>query len=361
MLNRLIATIISFAAFMAVNAQGICTINGHITDSKLENGKAIKKVYLMRTDEFGRQTEVAEAKVKKGNYTFSYKLAQNEPVMMYTITGFDKNNCIELFIEPGEVTINTLKAIEPGKSKVTGTITNDTYSEYKDILEKYEATDAAGIIKKESERIKFLIEHNASPITPLEMERSVMPYTTEVYAEQMVNSIAMELHSHPYYTSFRNAMLARNLKVGNEIPDIVIPMVNGTSKRITDYRGKYIILDFWASSCQKSMETRETLKELYEIIKDKQDQFVIISLSLDSNADSWKNAIQSEGMNKEGWVNGCDTTGTTIKFFGAENTPRIVFVEPEGRAISLNMSKNDIIERVEQILMGDLYYLDQEK
>ena len=360
MQNRLIATIISFVACMAVWAQGTCTINGKIADYKLADGKAIKKVYLVSTDEFGRKTEVAEAKVKKGTYNFKCTLQHGEPVMMYTITGFGNSGGIELFVEPGTVTVETDKATEPGNSRVSGTPANDTYSEYRSMFEEQEPATAVELIKRESQRIKFLIEHTASPMTPLEMERSVMPYLSDAYAEQMVKSIAMELHDHPYYISFRNAMLARCLKVGNEIPDIAIPMEDGSIRRMAEFRGKYVLLDFWASTCERSMETRETLKELYGIIKDKQDQFVIISLSLDKNTENWKNAIQSTETDHTGWIHACDTTGNTIKFFGAEDTPRMVLVAPEGRAISLNMSRNDVIERVEQILSGDLYYLDQE-
>lgn len=362
MRNRFIATtIIFFAACMAVCAQGTCTINGKIDDYRMADGKAIKKLYLIHTDEYGRNTKVAEAKVKKGTYSFKHQVQENEPVMLYSITGFDDNNCIELFVEPGTVTVNTEKATKPCQSKVKGTPTNDTFDEYKSMLQEYDTSKAVELIKRESERIKFLIDHNSSPMTPLEMERSLMPYLSEVYAEQMVKSIAMELHTHPYYVSFRNAMLARTLKVGNEIPDVAFTEPNGTTRRMTDYRGKYILLDFWASTCESSMAQRETLKELYGIIKDKQEQFIIVSLSLDKNMDDWKNAIQSKGFGLDGWIHGCDNTGKTISFFGAEETPRMILIDPDGRAISLDMSINEVIERTEQILSGDLYYLDQEK
>ena len=76
MRHRLIATIFSFIACFAVYAQDVCVINGKIADDKLANGKAIKKVFLTSADEYGRRTVVAEAKVKKGSYTFKYKVSQ---------------------------------------------------------------------------------------------------------------------------------------------------------------------------------------------------------------------------------------------------------------------------------------------
>ena len=116
MLNRLIATIFSFIACFAVSAQDICIIKGNIADSKLANGETIKKVFLTSTDEYGRQRTVAEAKVKKGTYTFKYKTQADAPVMLYTITGFENGKGIELFVEPGTVAVNTATASNPCKS-----------------------------------------------------------------------------------------------------------------------------------------------------------------------------------------------------------------------------------------------------
>ena len=53
MLQKLIITIVAFAACLAVNAQDFCIINGEIADDVLYNGKKIKKVYLTRTDDYG--------------------------------------------------------------------------------------------------------------------------------------------------------------------------------------------------------------------------------------------------------------------------------------------------------------------
>lgn len=393
MRHRLIATIFSFIACFAVYAQDVCVINGKIADDKLANGKAIKKVFLTSADEYGRRTVVAEAKVKKGSYTFKYKVSADAPVMQYTITGFDNEKGIKLFVEPGTVAVNTATAQNPCQSKLSGTPTNDLYEEYKQIdinadekvakavealaqqngkewleskegkqeVKRIEATER---IKREADRIRFLIDHNASPMTPLEMECRVMPYLSNAYAEQMMKSVYTPLQKHPYYQSFRNAVLARNIKVGNEVPDIAITLRDGKTVKLNDNRGKYILLDFWASTCEKSMQNRNTLKELYQATKEEQDKFIIVSLSLDSDKNAWGNALDSNGLALDGWVQGNDTMGTesiAAKQFGVKKTPHMILIDPEGRAISLNMEADEVQMRVEQILEGDLYYLDQSK
>lgn len=120
MLHRLFITIMSVVVCIAADAQEICTINGTIADSKLENGKKIKEVSLIFTNELGQPVEVAKTKVKKGKYSFSYELANDEPILMYTIGGFGDGKSIEVFVEPGLVTVNTASASMPCLSHVSG-------------------------------------------------------------------------------------------------------------------------------------------------------------------------------------------------------------------------------------------------
>ncbi len=393
MLRKLLSTIILTVACIAVSAQETCIINGNIADTRLADGKKIKKVYLTRTDEFGRTVEVASAKVKKGKFTFKQKIDNNAPVLLYTITGFGEGDGIGLFVEPGEVLVSTASAANPAASTVYGTPANDTYAQYKALLADREreveslvaaleerngnawATSAEGkdaikrlrakeAIKTETMALRFLIENNASPMMPLEVERALLPKLTESYADQMVKSVAFSLQEHPYYESLRNKVLASAMKVGNEVPDIVLPLLNGDKKHLSDYRGKYVVLNFWSKGSEKSAAMIAELHNLYNVVKESETPFVIISIALESEISAWKNAVNANNMDAEGWLNACEGMGASspaAKIFGAENAPKIVLVEPEGRAVSLDMDIDELVMRVEQIISGDLYYLDQEK
>ena len=213
---------------MVATAQGICVINGTIADCKLNDGKKVKSVTLTRTDESGREIEVATAKVKKGKYTFKCEISKDEPVLMYEIRGFDEGAGIELFVEEGTVEVTTASAAQVCESRVGGTPTNDVYSGFKAILnngyleaEKYsdESLKSKEKVKTMSQAIRYLIDHNASPMTPLMIERWLLHMLTPTYADQMLKTIALPLHSHPYYLSLRNKVLAGNLKVGSEVPE----------------------------------------------------------------------------------------------------------------------------------------------
>ena len=384
-----IFSIIALAACMAVSAQETCIINGTIAD----NDTKVKKVSLTRTDELGNQITVATAKVKRGKYTLTHELAQDAPALQYTLTGFGEAGSIALFVEPGEVAVNTALASNPEQSTVSGTPTNDTYAQYQAILAEAEREVADKVaaleqqygqawtaspegksaikrlkaqvaIKTESQVIRFLIEHNASPMMPLVTEHTLLPKLTDVYAGQMLNAVSTTLHTHPYYLSLRNSVLSASMKVGNEVPDITLPLLTGDSKRLSDYRGRYVVLHFWKSDCESSAASLDELMRLHEVIKEHQDQFVIISVALDTDKSAWQAAVESKGISRESWLHACDGAGAAspaAKLFGIDSTPKIIVVEPEGLAVSLNMDIDDVVMRTEQILSGDLYYLDQQE
>ena len=392
MRNRILSTIIATVSCLAVGAQQTCTISGTIADNQLGNGEKVKKVYLTRTNEFGQTIEVATAKVKRGRYTFKYTLADDAPVMQYTLTGFGEDKGIALFVEPGAVSIATPIAAQPEQSTVSGTPTNDTYAQYRAItevgtnhvaeritaLEQHHSKEwlataegksavkrilAMHTIKTETEALRFLIDHNASPMMPLEVERTLLPKLTESYADQMVKAVAITLHQHPYYHSLRNAVLAATLKVGNEVPDITLPLLTGDTKHLTDYRGKYIILNYWTPGDEKSAGMLAELKNVYDVVKDEKD-YIILSFALTSDAAAWREAVEAHGIDRDGWLHACDGVGVNspaAKRYGIEEAPKVVFIEPEGHAISLDMELDEIIMRIEQIMSGDLYYLDQKE
>ena len=285
MLHRILSTIALSFICIAASAQGVCVIKGNIADDRMSDGSKIKKLTLTRTDELGRTIEVATAKVKKGKYAFRYELAKDEPVFMYAIKGFGEGNDVEVFVEPGEVAVNTNSNMS---SIATGTPTNDLYLKYcatcnddsilpfaKDILERKhgagwfatpEGKDALNRIARESIKIKanllrMLIDNNASPMTPLMIERW-LPLLTPAYADQMVKTIHVDLQNHPYFISLRNKVLANDLKVGNELPDITLPLRSGEVKKLSDFRGKYVVLNFWTNDCAKSADMLAEMKKI---------------------------------------------------------------------------------------------------
>lgn len=393
MIRKMLLTYALSMVTLILQAQGICTVKGELLNDTLcyTNAK-LKKVYLTFIDEYDRFINIDSAEVKNGKYRFKHNIKENEPVLLYLITGFDNGN-IMFFMEPGEVVIRTRSAAYPSSSSVAGTVTNDLFSEYKLISERCteEQADsirklsesrgrewmdskegfdyrnrigARAVMKCNTERLKFLLDNNSSPLSPLMMERELLPMLSNAYAEQILNSLSPSLKGHPYYRAVNNAVRAKELKVGGELPDIPLPLRDGSVAHLSDFRGKYVLLDFWASWCGPCMRELPYLKQLYDETLDKREQFVIVSFSIDNKEKAWKDAIMNKDIDRDGWVHGSDLMGwgsPSARMMGVEAIPRMILIDPDGKAVSFTLRGEELVRRVKQILSGDKYYLNEKK
>ncbi len=367
-------------------AQDVCTINGTIDKLEmLRTKEPIKTVYLTSINEFDVATKVDSATVKHGKFQFKRKLAANEPALVYTLTGFD-NGALPVFVEPGTVNVRIADAAYPMGASVTGTKTNDLYAEYKAIAERTKRVQidtlkvmrsqmgeqafqqwmdseegntewmrigANELVRGTAERLQFILEHNDSPLAPLMLEKEIYFMLAEEYATNMLYTLSPELKSHPYYRSYSNVVRALSLKEGGVLPDITIPLADGTTTTLEAFRGKYVLLDFWASWCGPCRKEIPHLIQLFDEMADKRDKFAIISFSLDNKENLWRDAITSLGMNKEGWVHGSDLLAwgsPAARMMGVTAIPKAILIDPEGRAISFNLRGEGLVNKVKQLV-----------
>ena len=117
-------------------------------------------------------------------------------------------------------------------------------------------------------------------------------------------------------------------KVGDYFADVDLLDANGNTKRIYDYLGKYILIDFWASWCTPCRAAFPEMKEISETYRDK---LTIISISLDTES-VWKEAMATHDMP---WVNLRDpkSFGGLAAAYGVAGIPNYVLISPEGTII----------------------------
>ncbi|MDD7462281.1 MAG: TlpA disulfide reductase family protein [Prevotellaceae bacterium] len=370
-----------FAAHTAA-AQNTCTITGVFKrDSLRFTQKKVEKIYLSTTDEFDRFVEVDSAVVKDGKFVLTHHLKTDQPLMMYFLTGFDNGN-IPLWVEPGNIEVAVRDAAFPGGAHVRGTYTNDLYVTYKRITDRcvdlqrdsikaiseqmgkdYMNTPeaitrlnrigAAALLDCNADRVNFLLEHHDSPLAPLMFQRELAYNFGANDAEKLLKSIAPSLHKHPYYRNFYNYIKAQNLKEGGELPDIKLTLDNGEVKYLSDYRGKYVLLDFWASWCGPCIKELPILKQLFADMKDKSDRFALISVSLDNKEPAWRNALKTHDMLQPGWIHASDLLGwgsPAVKLLGVEAIPHMILLDPEGRAISFKLRGEELARKVKEVV-----------
>lgn len=137
--------------------------------------------------------------------------------------------------------------------------------------------------------------------------------------------------------------------VGNAAPDFELEDSNGNSVKLSDFKGKYVLLDFWASWCMPCRAENPNVIAAYTKYKSK--NFTILGVSLDelSKKDSWLSAIKKDGLT---WVNVLDKTrtGSVAETYNVSSIPTNFLIDPQGKIIALNLRGEQLITELEKIL-----------
>ena len=118
-----------------------------------------------------------------------------------------------------------------------------------------------------------------------------------------------------------------------EAPEIVLPNPQGKEMKLSDLRGKYVLIDFWASWCGPCRRENPNVKRIYNTYKNK--GFTIFSVSLDENPEHWKLAIEKDGLDWPYHVSDLKRWQSPLpQIYGFDGIPFTVLVNKEGKIIA---------------------------
>lgn len=158
-----------------------------------------------------------------------------------------------------------------------------------------------------------------------------------------------------YPTNQFVAHLANRLKglllPGMEAPDIVMKDKDGVTRKLSDLRGKVVLVDFWASWCGPCRRENPNVVNIYKKYRDQ--GLEIYSVSLDKTRDAWLKAIKDDGLLWENHVsdlNGWTSSGG--KAYGIMSIPATVLIDREGKIISRNLRGAELEKAIVEALGG---------
>ena len=141
---------------------------------------------------------------------------------------------------------------------------------------------------------------------------------------------------------------ANPLGPGNPAQEIEMENPEGEIKKLSDYKGKVVLVDFWASWCGPCRKENPHVVKLYE--KYKEDGFTVFSVSLDKSKDRWVSAIEQDNLTWDGHVS--DLKGwqnVAAKKYGVSSIPFTVLLDQEGNIISTNLRGYQLEKTLESI------------
>ena len=218
-------------------------------------------------------------------------------------------------------------------------LTPELYQSDKEAYEqlKAETEELSARLQAEVSRecIRLILEHRDVEAvgTTLMMQMRDLSYE---HLDSIYNALAPNVQESPFMVDVREELAARKrVQPGMPAPDFTLQTPDGGTLSLSDLRGKYVILDFWASWCAPCRAAFPAMKEIYAQYKDK--GLEILGISNDSRREDWLRALEQDQLPWKSVVDEFPAEGfgtaRVISMYAVSYLPTLILIDPDGKIV----------------------------
>jgi peroxiredoxin len=358
-------------AILAVSIFAIsCKNSNELSISgKVDNAGEIKKVLLYETDQlvdsaflnennefkFRRVTEepdfytlvVGEKNflvVGKNGDELNFKTNYTDSTNNYEINGSEESEKIREFNQIGNDFSKLYKKIQDDYSRMVeanpaakDSIYNVLMPQFQSTMDKFSETSLTFAKENKNNLAGFFA---ASSLDQSRYETELIAYAEEIRSVFPKNKAVQ---------SFVAKMAeVKSVSVGQMAPEFELNNTEGKLVKLSDFKGKYVLLDFWASWCAPCREENPNIVKQFESFKDK--GFTVLGVSLDEEKSDWLKAIKDDRLN---WTQVSELKrwdGKVTMKYKVEGIPASFLLDPKGKILAKNLRGVELKNFLQKVL-----------